>query len=68
MVPEMVALRVRVGDVCRADAQDLLAHQWIGQHRRAQRGPIRAFAAGDDVVDRGQGEFLVVEVTVVHPC
>ncbi len=66
MVPEMEALRVWVSDVRRADTQNLLAHQRIGQHRRAQGCPVRALAAGDDVVNGSQGEFLVVEVAVVH--
>jgi len=62
----MVALRVRIGHVRLADAQHLLEQRSISQRGLAQLGPIPPLAVGDDVVDGGQRELLVGEVTVLH--
>lgn len=47
-----------------ADAQHLSKYSPICEGGPTQRGPILPFAAGDDVVNGGQGELLVGEVTV----
>jgi hypothetical protein len=66
MLPEMIALRVGIVAIGTADTQNLLHQVRVGQRGAAQGGPIRSLSAGDDVVDGGQGEHLMVEVAVLH--
>ena len=65
MPPEMVALRMWVILVWTANAQNLVRYDGI---RRciAQRYPVTAAAARDDIVNRGQRVRFVVEMTVFH--
>ncbi len=49
-----------------ADTQYLRADRGIGKERRAQDSPILTLAATDDVINRGQGKFLMVQVTMMH--
>lgn len=46
--------------------QHLLQQNAIGQHCLTQAGPILPFAACNDIVNRGQGEILMREVTMDH--
>ena len=64
--PEMMALGVGVGDAWTADALHLVEQGAIGQHRPPQRRPVLSAAAGDHIVDGGEREALVVEVTMAH--
>ena len=49
------------------DLVDFFGDGSIPKNGMAQLFPVGAAAAGDDVVDRGEGEALMIEVTVDHP-
>jgi len=60
----MITLGIGVGDVRLAHPQHLFQCGPIRKRRPAQRSPILPLAAGDHVVNGGQGELLMGEVTV----
>ena len=60
----MVALGRGIGGMRMAYPQRLSQHDRVGQHGRAQLGPIPPLAARDHVVNGSQGELLMGEVTV----
>lgn len=60
----MVTLGIGIGDVRLAYAQYLFQFGSISQRCPAQLGPVPPFAAGDHVVNGGQSELLMSEVTV----
>jgi len=60
----MVTLSIGIGDVRLAHPQHFFQHGSIHKHRPAQRSPILPFAASDHVINGGQGELLMGEVTV----
>jgi len=62
--PEVVALGIRISNMCATYAQDLLQNSSIRQCGRAQLCPIFSLAARYDVVDGSQGKFLMIKVAV----
>lgn len=62
----MVALSIGICHVCLGHPQHLFHNGPVSQRRATQLSPILPLAAGDYVVDGGQGELLMGEVTVVH--
>jgi len=60
----MVTLGIGIGDVRLAHPQHFFQHGAIRKRRLAQRSPILPLAAGNDVVNGGQGELLMGEVPV----
>lgn len=64
--PEVAPLRVGVGGVGPTHALDLLQQRAIGQGRATQFGPVLPPAAPDHVVDRGEREVLMIEMSVEH--
>ena len=62
----MVTLGIGIGDVRLAHPQYFFQQGPIGKRRPAQLSPITPLAAGDYVVDGGQGELLMGKVTVQH--
>ncbi len=64
LFPEVVTLGIGIGDVYLAHPQHFFQHGPIRKRRPAQRCPILPLAASDDVVNGGQGELLMGEVTV----
>ena len=67
MVPKMIALGGGICDVRLAHARDFIQYIAIIQGSGgAQLSPVIPAAASDNVVNRGQRELLVVQVTVLH--
>jgi hypothetical protein len=64
--PEVVTLLVLISYVSTANAYNLLQHGDVGQGHSPQFRPIPALAAGDNIVDSGQRETLVIQMTVQH--
>jgi hypothetical protein len=64
LFPEVVTLGIGIGHVRLAHPQHFFQHGPIRKRRPAQRSPIPPLAAGDDVVNGGQGELLMSEVSV----
>ena len=60
----MVTLGIGIGDVRLAHPQHFFQHGPVIERRPAQRSPILRLAAGDHVVNGGQGVLLVGEVSV----
>jgi hypothetical protein len=66
VLPEVIALRVRVGYLRLADAENPTRQLRIGQQRPSKFSPVRTLAARNDVVDRRERQILMIEVTVKH--
>ncbi len=66
LLPEVIALRVGIAYLRRADAENSLGQPRIRQQRPTQFRPIRPLAARDDVVNRREGQVLVIQVAVKH--
>lgn len=62
----MVPLGVGINGAAPANALDPIQQGWLGKGGGAKLRPIRPLAAGDDVVDGGKSEALMVEVAVLH--
>ena len=62
--PEVVTLRVRVGNVLPADLYYLIEQRRVVEQRATQILPVPAPTAGDDVVNRRTRKTLVIEVSV----
>jgi hypothetical protein len=62
----MVTLRVRVSKVGSADRFDLTHERVISKHRTTQIRPVPPPPARDHVVDGGECEVLMVEMSVEH--
>lgn len=63
-----MTLGVRVCDVRCADPLYLVQQGTVGQGGPPQGGPVPPTTARNHVVDGGEGETLVVEVSVEHRC
>ena len=64
----MVALGTGVACMRGADLKDFGKDRGVGFGGIAKFGPIHPVSALDDVVDRGQGQALGLDVAVIHPC
>jgi hypothetical protein len=64
--PKVMALSVGVRSVSAADSLHFVKQRWVGQSRTSQLCPITPATSRDDVVDRGEGEALMVKVSVEH--
>ncbi len=64
--PEMVALHLGGRDLRPADLFHLLKQRGVRKHRLARRSPVIPAPAGDQIVDGGQGQALVVQMAVLH--
>jgi hypothetical protein len=62
----MVALGIGIGDVRPAYPQHLLRYRPVLERCPAQLNPISALAASDKVVNRGESELLMGEMTMQH--
>lgn len=62
----MVPLGIGIGDVCLTHPQHLFQQGSICKRCPTQRSPILPLAARDHVVNGGQGELLMGEMTVSH--
>ena len=60
----MLTLGIGISDVRLTHPQHFFQCGPIRKRRPAQHSPILPLAAGDDVVNGGQGELLMGEVTV----
>lgn len=56
----------RVSHMAGAHSFHPLQDGWVPSGRVPEVGPVAPLSAGDDVVDRGQGEPAVIEVAVAH--
>ena len=63
---EVVALRVRITSVGAADTRHFVEQGVVGQDRPSQFGPVIPVATRDHIVDGGEGEALMVEVSMAH--
>ena len=61
-----MALGIRVVQVCLAHPRHLVQQGRVLQRGLAQFGPVLPDAPADGVVNGGQREALVVQVTVFH--
>ena len=66
VLPEVMALRIGIGNMDRAHTQNLLAHVPVSKHSASQLRPIRALSPRDHVVDGGKRELLMREMAVLH--
>lgn len=66
MPPKVLPLRIRIDDPGRADSLDILTKGPIRQHRPAQFLPIGTLAPRDDIINRRQGEFLMIQMPMDH--
>lgn len=66
MHPEVVTLGVGVGSVRAANPLHLVQQGTISQYGQAQLSPIPPSTARNDIVDRSEGEALMVEVAMKH--
>jgi hypothetical protein len=64
--PEVITLGVGIGNARATDAFYLRQQRPVAQSRLTQLGPLPPAATRDHVVDGGQGETLMVEVTMQH--
>ena len=64
--PEVVALRIAVGQVRAADALHPLQHVATGQHACAQVRPVLPATPTNHVVNSGKAQAAGVDVAVVH--
>ena len=62
----MVALSVGVRDVRLTDPQNAMAHGFITEYCSTKVSPIPRLTACDNIVDRREGQLLVIEVSVTH--
>ena len=62
----MVTLGIGIGDARPADPQHFLQHFPVSERGSAQLRPIAALAASDHVVNRGEGELVMGEMTMQH--
>ena len=68
MHPEMVTLGAGIADVDAADLLHFVQNCAAAEDGQAQRLPVPAFATSDHIVNRGEGQFLMVQVPVYHSC
>lgn len=66
MLPKVVALRVRIGNVSQADSQHLLKELWFSQGGLSEIRPVPGLAAADHIINSGEGVLLMSEVPVEH--
>jgi hypothetical protein len=64
MLPKMVPLGIRIGDMRLAYPLHFFQYSPVGESCPAQFGPIRPFPASDQIVNGSQSELLMGEVTV----
>lgn len=61
-----MALRVGVDDLRGADPLDPVQNRGVSTGGIPKIGPVIPLATGDDVVDGGESEAAVIQVTVAH--
>ena len=64
--PEMMTLRVGIGQLRPTDLLDLLQHALVLEHCVAQPHPILPATTANNVVNGSKAETLMVEVAVAH--
>jgi hypothetical protein len=64
--PEMVALRVGIGDMRAAHLLYFFAQSRVRQDGQTQILPILALAPGDHIVNGRQAQLLMIKVPVYH--
>ena len=64
--PEVVALRITIGQVRAADALHPLQHIATGQHTLTQINPVLPATPANHVVNSGKGQAAGVDVTVIY--
>lgn len=64
----MVTLGAGIADVDTADLLHFVQNCAAAEDGQAQRLPVPAFATSDHIVNRGEGQFLMVQVPVYHSC
>ena len=68
VVPKLVALGVGITNVGTADPIYFAKRATVTERRLAQCSPVIPAATADHIVDGGERQLLVVEVTVPHDC
>jgi hypothetical protein len=65
-VPEVMTLSVGIRNMSATDPLYFVKQRAVGQSRQSQICPITPAATRDHVVNGGEGEALMVQVSVQH--
>ena len=66
VMPKLIALGIGISDMGTTDPVDFAKRAPVTERSLAQSSPVLPAAPADHVVDGGERELLVIEVTVLH--